>query len=927
MKPKALLGFLFTLSCIISVSQVPTGFNYQAIARNETGNPIVNTTLPVTITIKSDSVGGTIYWEELHPTVATNNFGLLTLVIGKGARQTASTVPTFYDINWNQTPIFIKTQIFYQSQLLDMGTARLWSVPYAMVAGDLDGSVEKLEVAGKTTNMEEALFEVKNKDGKTVFAVYNEGVRIYVGDGLDSKGVKGGFAVGGFDMTKGSQDYFVVNSDSIRAYIDTNAGKAKKGGFAVGGFDATKGPGAEYLRVTTDSVKVSKSLLIPRLTTTERDNLPFTPGEALIIFNMTESCMQIYKNNVWSNIWCFNCSPDFIFQPADKTICSGENAEFSISATGTSLSYQWQESSDNGSSWHNIYNGGTNPVYSGCNHYTLSLSNIPVSRHNFKYRCVVAGSCLPDVVSNIATLNVGSAPPVISVQPANQQLSGSCTASFSVVSPGYGVTYKWQESTNGGTTWNNISNGGSSPVYSGATTANLLLSNVGFTSNNFKYRCIAGNSCGADVTSNAATLTIAPTSIVTQPVNTQLTTDCSASFSITVPAGYIVSYKWQVSTNGGSSWNDISNGGTNPAYSGVTASVLTLSNVPKSFENYQYHCIVNSLCGPNETSGAAILSLNATPMITVQPLDKLVYTGQNIIFSITTSGSNISYQWQESTNGGGTWSNITDGGTDPAYSGAPSANLKLTKVPVTFNNYKYRCIVSHYCRADEVSNAVTLSVGTAVPVTDIDGTTYNSVGIGSQLWMAENLKVTKYGNGDLIETTTPATKVITTETDPKYQWAYNGDEANVAMYGRLYTWYALTDSRNVCPTGWHLPSANEWDILVNYLVDNGYCFGLGPKDVAKSLASTSQWQDCPAVGTPGNDQTSNNSSGFNGFPAGARVHSGTFSHINYVAGWWTSTIAAGTSSWTRSVVDVYGIVIDYDTQYRMNGNSVRCVKD
>ena len=353
MKPKVLLSILFSLSSIISVSQVPTGFNYQAIARDETGNPIVNTTLPVTITIKSDSVGGTIYWEELHPTVATNNFGLLTLVIGKGSRQTASTVPTFFDINWNQTPIFIKTQIFYQSQLLDMGTARLWSVPYAMVAGNLDGSVEKLEVAGKTTDMEEALFEVKNKDGKTVFAVYNEGVRIYVGDGLDGKGIKGGFAVGGFDMTKGSQDYFVVNSDSIRAYIDTNTGKAKKGGFAVGGFDmtkatneeylrvtrdstriylnteakgkksgfavggfdATKGIGDEYLRVTTDSVKVSKSLLIPRLTTTERDNLPFTPGEALIIFNMTESCMQIYKNNVWSNIWCFNCSPDFIFQP------------------------------------------------------------------------------------------------------------------------------------------------------------------------------------------------------------------------------------------------------------------------------------------------------------------------------------------------------------------------------------------------------------------------------------------------------------------------------------------------------------------------------------------------------------------------------------------------------------------------------------
>jgi hypothetical protein len=137
-----------------------------------------------------------------------------------------------------------------------MGSARLWSVPYSLVAGDLAGSVEKLEISGKTTLMDEALFEVKNKDGKTVFAVYNEGVRINVGDGLEGKGVKGGFAIGGFDKTKEpGPDYLVVNSDSIRAYIDTNPGKAVKGGFAIGGFGQTK-TNEEYLRVTRDSTRI-----------------------------------------------------------------------------------------------------------------------------------------------------------------------------------------------------------------------------------------------------------------------------------------------------------------------------------------------------------------------------------------------------------------------------------------------------------------------------------------------------------------------------------------------------------------------------------------------------------------------------------------------------------------------------------------------
>jgi len=956
---------LFTFGLLFS--QVPGGFNYQAIARDESGNPIKNTSIPVTITIQSDSLGGTIFWEELHSSVETNDYGLINLIIGKGTKQPASTVSNFGDIDWKVLPKYIKFQVFYKSQLLNMGSAGLWSIPYAMVAEDLAGSVGKLEVYGKTTEPDEALFEVKNKDGQTVFAVYNGGVRIFVDEGYDSKGAKGGFSVGGFDQVKEpGQVYFVVNSDSIRAYIDTNEEKtvkggfsvggftqakaneeylrvtrdstrvyinntetkSKKGGFSVGGFADLKNDDNEYLSVTMDSVKISKSLLIPRLTTEERDNLPFTPGDALIIFNMTESCMQIYKNSVWSNIWCFNCAPDFIFQAADKTICSGENADFSISATGTSLIYQWQESPDNGLSWYNIYDGGSAPVYSGCNYYTLSLSDVPVNHHNFKYRCVVSGSCLPNVVSDVVTLNVGSAPAIITLQPSDQIVSGDCSASFSIVSPGYGVTYQWQISTDGGTIWSNVSEGGTNPFYSGTNASTLSLSAIPWSCNNYKYRCIAGNSCGGNVTSNSATLIITPSSIVTQPSDQQLSTDCDVSFSITIPEGYAASYQWQSSSDGGSTWSNISDGGTGPVYSGVTASTLSLVNVPKAYDNYEYRCVVSSLCGPNETSTPAILSVSTLPMITIQPSDKLVYEGQNIIFDITTSGNEINYKWQESTDEGATWSDVNDGGTNPSYSGANNDTLFLSNVPLTCNNYRYRCAVSHYCRPDEISNAVTLSVETAVPVTDIDGNTYTSVGLGSQLWMAENLRTTKYNNGDLIETTTPATLDITSESEPAYQWPANADEDLVATHGRLYTWYAITDSRSVCPTGWHVPSAAEWDILNYYLMHNGYAFvGGAPQDIGKSMAATWGWADSPNVGSVGNDQASNNSSGFTALPAGFRFHSGSFGYMGGIAIWWTSTIGAGTSSWTRELNNVYASLIDYYQNYRQNGFAVRCVKD
>ena len=93
---------------------------------------------------------------------------------------------------------------------------------------------------------------------------------------------------------------------------------------------------------------------------------------------------------------------------------------------------------------------------------------------------------------------------------------------------------------------------------------------------------------------------------------------------------------------------------------------------------------------------------------------------------------------------------------------------------------------------------------------------------GSQVWMVENLKTTIYRNGDLVGTTTPATLDITSENTPEYQWAYDGIESNVVTYGRLYTWYAVTDSRNICPTGWHFPSDAVWITLIDYLKNNGY---------------------------------------------------------------------------------------------------------
>ncbi|MCU0462597.1 MAG: tail fiber domain-containing protein [Bacteroidales bacterium] len=253
-----LVSFFFCLSLCpapLALSQTPQGFYYQAIARNASGVPLGNQFLQVRITIQSDSLGGTLFWQELHSSVTTTPQGVINLVIGKGARESASTLAKFSDIDWSVSPKFLKTEINFNGWKT-LGASRIWSVPYAQVAGDLAGSVKKLAVEGEATGPAEALFEVKNKDGQTVFAVYNEGVRIYVSNG--DKAVKGGFAVGGFGTDKAeSTKYLFVGKDSVRIYLDTNPLTKKiKGGFAVGGYDLTKGTVQNYLDVSSDSVRI-----------------------------------------------------------------------------------------------------------------------------------------------------------------------------------------------------------------------------------------------------------------------------------------------------------------------------------------------------------------------------------------------------------------------------------------------------------------------------------------------------------------------------------------------------------------------------------------------------------------------------------------------------------------------------------------------
>jgi hypothetical protein len=250
-----LLSFvIFNLS-----SQVPQGFNYQAIARDAAGNPIIGATISVRLSILTDTSGffasgnGTYLWEETHSNVKTNAFGLFTVVLGNPAAvKFQGTAASFSAINWTTAPLYIGTKIFYPGSWKNLGTAKLWTVPYSMVSGNLSGPVKKLAVNSLNTSPDSAIFEVKNNTGQTVFAVYNEGVRVYVDNGIVKGSTKGGFAIGGFGTAKApSQNLMMISPDSARIYVNETVTKGStKGGFAIGGFNPVKGSTNKFMLLT-----------------------------------------------------------------------------------------------------------------------------------------------------------------------------------------------------------------------------------------------------------------------------------------------------------------------------------------------------------------------------------------------------------------------------------------------------------------------------------------------------------------------------------------------------------------------------------------------------------------------------------------------------------------------------------------------------
>ena len=199
-------------------------------------------------------------------------------------------------------------------------------------------------------------------------------------------------------------------------------------------------------------------------------------------------------------------------------------------------------------------------------------------------------------------------------------------------------------------------------------------------------------------------------------------------------------------------------------------------------------------------------------------------------------------------------------------------------------------------------------------ITDIEGNSYKTVYIGTQQWMGENLKTSKYSDGTTIPNITDNKQWAQLTTGA---WSYyNNDAANNVKYGKLYNWYAVSPTtngnKNVCPTGWHVPTDAEWTVLTDYLGGESVAGGK-LKEVG-----TTNWNSSNTDAT--------NTSLFTGLPGGYRYYDGSCGSIGISGFWWSSTEDDTYFAWTRYLYDVGGDAYRYGGDKR-DGFSVRCLRD
>ena len=395
--------------------------------------------------------------------------------------------------------------------------------------------------------------------------------------------------------------------------------------------------------------------------------------------------------------WIRPTNITFTTPPANVTVCLGATATFFVVTSAPPTGYQWQLSTDGGSTWSAVLNNGT---YSGATSATLTITGTTATFNNYEYRCAATDGS-GTYFSGPGTLTIGA---IGQLTNAFKSICSEGTANLTSADIKSSYAYQWQVSGDNGGSWNNVTDGGD---YSGSTNATLAVSGDPIL-NGYLYRTVItdGVSHCAVTSTGVDTLHVVTKPGVAQPSPSALSVCTGASGTIATADSTGVSYQWQVSTDNGATYSNISD---NSLYSGTSTYSLSI-NAPTSGASYQ---VIRSVTGYGVTcprpSNAVALTIKTPPAITTQPAGKTVCAGIAASFRSVASGTTPTYQWQVSTDGGSSWASVTSGAT-----GITSTILSVTSPTPAMDGYQYRNVATVAgCGSSVNSSAATLHVNSS----------------------------------------------------------------------------------------------------------------------------------------------------------------------------------------------------------------------
>jgi uncharacterized protein (TIGR02145 family) len=885
-------------------SGFPDGISYQGVALDKDGNELAVQTISIRFSIlgQPDASSSPLY-QETHST-ATDNRGLFSVVIGKG---TPSSGTGLSAIDWGKGNLYLMVEIDAANgtQFRLMGMQQMMSVPFAMHALGADS---RLLQAGASRDSEEAIFQVVNSNGDVVFAVWESGVELNI-DGDAAKGSRGGFAVGGFSSGKQVDgfEYFRVDPGFVQVTIDDDPAKGSRGGFAVGGFSSSK-------------------------TGLDQNYFDLTPGSAL--FNLDNDYVTIKGSRSGFAVGGFSSlkgdliteylrvSFDSIRVYIDPNV-SGKGSRGGFAVGGFS--------SMKGDGFDYLH------VDHGLVEVTIDdLISGKGSRGGF-------------AVGGFSSSKTGSGTDFLSITPGNSLFN----LDIDYTTDGKG--------SRGGFAVGGFSSTGKSDfitdfLHASYDSVILKIEDAGKGSGGFAVQGVSGGMVDAldilHVTPGATEIytidgskkfmggfTVFGLDTVTQVMTdlfqvTQQMTTVSTVFAV-VPT-LITSEITDITTHSARGGGNITGDGD----AAVTGRGLVWSLDPRPRIDTAEPAMI-AIAG----EGTGEFAVDMTGLVpgrtyyvrawatnkagTAYGNEQLFHTN-NILTPI--AGTNGRIEPAEPVEVA--WGTVSEFLIIPDID-YEIDDVLLGEVSVIDSiNIDFFSGTGTYKLKYDFEGEITISASfkeASYQLTDIDNNKYRTITIGQQEWMAENLRTTRFRNGNpMVKSDEPT---WTGNTEGAYiiydHTPVEGIDTEIQMagyYGLLYNIAAVDDLSGLCPAGWYVPAIEDWDILVEYLGGQSIAGG--------KLKSTRTYPDAhPRWNSPNEGAT--NESGFNGLPGGMIEGSYGLWGLGNSGYWWTSSrkedeyygeYKNGGYELPQMVnLDTWGTNIYYQPDYYGSGLSVRCI--